>query len=57
MKSMRKKILACALSFAVSFGCVYGTEAASRTEISQISVNKQGSNSNTGRKKLLLIRL
>lgn len=44
MKSMRKKILACALSFAVSFGCVYGTEAASRTEISQISVNKQGSN-------------
>ena len=44
MKSMQKTVLACALSLAVSFSCVYGAEAASRTEISQISVNKQGSN-------------
>ena len=44
MKSMRKKILACALSLTVSISCIYGAEAASRTEISQISVNKQGSN-------------
>ena len=44
VKSFKKKLLIGALSAMVCCSFVYGAEAASRAEISQIAVNQMGSN-------------
>jgi len=44
MEFIKNKLLACVLAAAVSFGIAFDADAATRTEIGQITVNKRGSN-------------
>lgn len=42
--NMKKKLMACALALAISFGTAYEVDAATHAELAQITVNKSGSN-------------